>query len=44
VLVNGTPLMKGVTIDLTVYKDVTMGFGNPRRITASAFTEIIPRN
>jgi hypothetical protein len=44
VLVNGTPLMKGVTIDLTVYKDVTMGFGSPRRITASAFTEIIPRN
>ncbi|MGA1530706.1 MAG: PulJ/GspJ family protein [Kiritimatiellia bacterium] len=44
VLVNDAPLMKGVTIDLTVYKDVAMGIGSPKRITASAFTEIIPRN
>ncbi len=44
VLVNGMPLMKGVTIDLEVYSDLEMGFGGSKRVTASAFTEIIPRN
>lgn len=42
--VNGVPMLRGVTVDLTVYKDVPMGFGEPRRIEAKAYTEIVPRN
>lgn len=42
--VNGVPMLRGVTIDLTVYKDIAVGFGDPKRITASAYTEVVPRN
>ncbi len=44
VLVNGNPLLQGVTIDLTVYKDISLGYGKANRLTSSAFAEIVPRN
>lgn len=44
VLVNGTPLIHGVTVDLTVYRDQQLGAIARRRLTASAFAEIVPRN
>ncbi len=43
VLVNGTPLFRGVTVDLTVFRDLTLG-ARTRRLTASVFTEVVPRN
>lgn len=43
-LVNDAPLFQGVTVDLTVFKDVQMGAAGTRRLTSSVLTEIIPRN
>ncbi len=44
VRVNGAPLVKGVTVDVTVFKDIGFGGGPDGRITSSAFSEIVPRN
>lgn len=43
-LVNNRPLVQAVTVDLTVYADIPVGGGLRRRLTASAFAEIVPRN
>ncbi|MDZ4199263.1 MAG: type II secretion system protein [Kiritimatiellia bacterium] len=43
-LVDGRPLVRAVTVDLSVFKDIPTGGGKKRRITASAFAEIVPRN
>lgn len=44
VKVNGAPLLRGVTIDLTVYQALPMAGGRIVTNTARAFTEIVPRN
>lgn len=44
VLVDGEPLIQAVTVDLEVYKEVALMGGRKRRFTASAFSEIVPRN
>ena len=44
VLVNGAPLFHGVTVDLTVFRDLSLGREGHRRLTASVFSEIVPRN
>ena len=44
VLLNGAPLVQGITVDVTVYKDVRLGLGQPRRVEGSTYTEIVPRN
>ncbi len=43
-LINGVPLLQGVTIDLEVFRVVSMGFSEPRRLTSKAYAEIVPRN
>ncbi len=42
--INGIPLLRGITVNVSVYKDVQMGLGPARRITGTAFAEIVPRN
>ncbi len=42
--VDGAPLLQGVTVDLTVYKDVSLGRGGKKRFTSSVFAEMSPRN
>lgn len=44
VLVDGEPLIQAVTVDLEVYKEIALMGGRKRRFTASAFSEIVPRN
>ena len=44
VSVNGIPTVQGVTAKVSVFKDISLGGGNTRRITSSAFAEIVPRN
>ena len=44
VRVNGAPLVQGVTVDVTVFKDIGFGSGSDQRVTSSAFTEVVPRN
>jgi prepilin-type N-terminal cleavage/methylation domain-containing protein len=44
VLVDGKPLIQAVTVDLEVYKEISLMGGRRRRFTASAFSEIVPRN
>jgi prepilin-type N-terminal cleavage/methylation domain-containing protein len=44
VLVDGKPLIQAVTVDLEVYKEITLLGGKRRRFEASAFSEIVPRN
>jgi len=44
VLVDGRPLVQGLTADLSVYKDVVVGEGKTRRHEATAFAELVPRN
>ncbi len=43
-LVDGARLVQGITVDLTVYKDVSMGSGPRQRLTSSVFAEMSPRN
>lgn len=42
--VDGNPLVKGVNMDLTIYKDVPVMNGNNRRLTSTVSMEIYPRN
>lgn len=42
--VNGDPILRGVTVDLTVYKDVNLLLSEPKRLTARAFAEVVPKN
>jgi len=42
--VDGSPLLQGITVDLTVYKDVSIGSGGRKRFTSSVFAEMSPRN
>jgi len=44
VAVDGSPLLQGVQVKLTVKKDLKMGFGSAREVTATAYSEIVPRN
>lgn len=42
--IDGVPLLQGITVNATVYDDIVLGDGQTRRITASTFAEIVPRN
>lgn len=42
--VDGNPLVKGVTIDLTIYEDVRGWHGVSNRLTSSVSAEVEPRN
>ncbi len=42
--VDGNPLVKGVTMDLTIYKDMPVMNGGTRRLTSTVSMEIYPRN
>ena len=44
VKVDGQSPVKGVTVDLTIYKDVSAFGGKSTRLTSSMVTEIEPRN
>lgn len=43
-LVDGTQLIQGVTVDLTVFTNARMGPGATTRLTSSTYTEMSPRN
>ncbi len=42
--VDGNPLVKGVTMDMTIYKDVAVLNGANRRLTSTVSLEMYPRN
>lgn len=42
--VDGNPLVRGVNMDLTIYKDMPVMGGNTRRLTSTVSMEIYPRN
>ena len=44
VLVNGALLLQGVTVKVSVFKEVRLASGTPSRMVSSAFAEIVPRN
>lgn len=44
VLVNDAPLLQGVTVHVSVFKDVRLASGQNQRMVSSAFAEIVPRN
>jgi hypothetical protein len=44
VRLNDIELLQGITFNVKVYKDVQLGRGDPKRIEARTFTEIVPRN
>ena len=44
VQVNGAPLLQGVTVKVSVFKEVSRGYGSAQRLVSSAFAEIVPRN
>ena len=43
-LVNGAPLLQGVTVQVSVFKEIQLGGGGTSRMVSSAFAEIVPRN
>ena len=43
-LVDGAPLVQGLTVDLMVYKDVALGSAGRQRLTSTVFAEMSPRN
>ncbi len=43
-LVNGAPLLQGVTVQVSVFKEIRLAFGTTTRMESSAFAEIVPRN
>jgi len=44
-MVDGKPLVKGVTIDLTIFKNmINVGGGSSNRLTSTATVEVEPRN
>ena len=42
--VDGLPLVKGITIDLTIFQDVTGLATNIQRLTSAMIAEVEPRN
>ena len=42
--VNGAPVLQGVTVKVSVFKDVRLASGAVQRMESSAFAEIVPRN
>lgn len=44
VLLNGAPLVQGVTAHVSVFKDAWLPGQSDRRLESSAFAEIVPRN
>ena len=42
--VDGNPLVKGVNMDMTIYKDLPVFGGSTRRMTSTVSMEIYPRN
>ncbi|MCX6995922.1 MAG: prepilin-type N-terminal cleavage/methylation domain-containing protein [Kiritimatiellaeota bacterium] len=42
--VDGNPLIKGCSMDMTIYKDVSVPGGGTRRMTSTVTTELYPRN
>ncbi len=43
-LVNGAPLLQGVTVQVSVFKEIRLASGDTSRMVSSAFAEIVPRN
>ena len=44
VLLNGNPLVQGVTARISVIRDMQLAGGRAERLESSAFAEIVPRN
>jgi len=42
--VDGNPLLKGFSMDMTIYQDVSSPGGGTRRMTSTVTSEICPRN
>jgi len=42
--VDGNPLVKGCSMDLTIYQDISALNGGTRRMTSTVSMEMYPRN